>query len=304
MSVVLTGGSGLVGRAIMDLLHQQGETVHLFSRNPSRLQGKVDPADTKLFAWNPLDEPAPKAALDGARGVIHLAGENVGAGRWTKARKQSILQSRVLGTRNLVSGLAACDQGPPVLVSASAVGFYGDAGETRLDEQSPAGQGFLADVCRAWEEEAQQAEGEGCRVHRLRLGMVLSPKGGALARMLPAFRLGLGGPLGSGKQWMPWISLGDAARLFCFALDHPQSPDVLLGVAPEAIRQKEFAQQVGRALGRPAVIPAPRFVLRAMFGEMADLFLQSQRVEPRATVESGFHYENKELEPLLQGWFL
>jgi uncharacterized protein (TIGR01777 family) len=232
--------------------------------------------------------------------VVHLAGEGIAAGRWTPDRKACIAASRVGGTRLLCERLAALRSPPRVLVCASAVGYYGDRGEEELDEDSGPGKGFLAEVCAEWEAAAQPAHDAGIRVVSLRLGVVLAPDGGALAKMLPPFRLGLGGLIGSGRQWMSWISRGDAIALMLFAMAEGGVSGPLNAVSPDPVRQRDFARILGRALRRPSCVPAPAAALRLLFGEMADeALLASQRALPKRALAAGFAFRHPELQPFL-----
>jgi len=228
---------------------------------------------------------------------LHLAGEPV-AQRWTAAAKQRIYDSRVVGTRHLVAALASCSPRPPVLVCASAIGYYGSRGDEILSENSGPGTGFLADLCVAWEQEGAKAEALGVRVTRIRIGLVLDAGGGALKPMLAPFRAGLGGPLGGGRQWTSWIHIADLAEMFRFALEGP-APPVVNGVAPGAVTNAEFTRSLAAALHRPAFIPAPKLALRMLFGEMAELLLASQRVAPAAAEAAGFQFQHPELKGAL-----
>lgn len=249
--------------------------------------------------WDPTagvvhDQGASVAAL------VHLAGENVAGGRWTPDRKARILNSRVDGTRALVDWMAARAQRPSVFVAASAIGLYGDRGDEILDESASRGQGFLADVVEAWEAEILRANALGVRVVVLRFGVVLSPDDGALRKMLPAFRAGVGGPLGSGKQWFPWVHRADATNAIVWALRDPLAEGVYNVVAPGIVRQATFAARLGEAVHRPAALPAPRFALRALFGQMADeALLSSTRVVPARLQEGGFDFRFPDLSQAL-----
>lgn len=250
--------------------------------------------------WNPDRGELDPSSLDGLDAVVHLAGEPIGH-RWTSARKTRIVRSRLDGTRLLAERIASRENPPPVLVSASAVGFYGDRGDELLDETSSRGSDFLAEVAGKWEGALAPARERGVRVVNARFGIVLSRAGGALGRMLLPFRLGVGGPLGSGNQWMSWIGLNDAVR----AIEHALRTDSVQGpvnvVSPNPVTSAEFARALGRVLHRPAIFPVPAFVLRAMFGEMADAtLLAGQRVEPRALRKSGFEWEMPRLEEALR----
>jgi len=273
MRVAVTGAGGLVGSRLLPILAAAGHEVLPLVRPESGRAG---------VPWSPERGLHHPPELVGTDALVHLAGANIAAGRWTPARKEAIRQSRVLGTRHLARDLATLDGGPRILVCASAVGYYGDRGEEELDEDSPPGRGFLAEVCQEWEAAAATAREAGLRVVHLRIGMVLSGRGGALRRMLLPFRVGLGGPLGSGRQWLSWISLDDLAGIVLRALAEEDLAGALNAVAPEPVRQRDFARALGRALGRPAVLPAPAPLLRLALGEMArELLLASTRVRPR-----------------------
>jgi hypothetical protein len=267
----------------------------VLSRDPDHAASLL--GGVRALRWDSAREPAPPDALLEVDTVFHLAGEPLAEGRWTAEKKRRILDSRVLGTRNLVAGLAALPgPRPRVLVSASAVGYYGDRGDEELDESAPLGQGFLAEVCAAWEREALAAEALGMRVVYVRTGVVLAAGGGALARMLPAFRLGAGGPLGSGKQWMPWVHVDDVVGLFLHASHHEPLRGPLNAVSPQPVTNAVFTRALGAALRRPALVPIPRAALRIVFGEMSDLLFESQRVLPSVAQRTGYRFEYAELE--------
>jgi uncharacterized protein (TIGR01777 family) len=250
-------------------------------------------------AWQPEAEPAPASAFDGADTVFHLAGEPVAEGRWNAEKKRRIRDSRVLGTRNLVAALLALPVRPKVLVSASGVDYYGDRGDEELRESSAKGGGFLADVCEAWEAEARVAERVGIRVVTARIGMVLAPRGGALARMLLPFRLGIGGKLGDGQQWVPWVHLDDAVGLLLHAARDERLRGPLNVVSPEPVTNAEFTRELGHVLGRPALLPVPRLALRAAIGELSQAVLDSKRVLPAAALEAGYTFAYARLGPAL-----
>ena len=292
MRVLISGATGLVGTGLAGLLGARGDQVLRLTRGPAA-PGAV-PWDPQVGALDPR-------ALEGLDAVVHLAGENIAGGRWTPARKARIRESRVQGTRLLCERLAQCQRPPAVLASASAIGYYGDRGEALLSEDSPSGQGFLAEVCRAWEEAAEPARTHGLRVAHLRFGMILSARGGALARMLLPFRLGLGGRIGSGRQYLSWIALDDALRVLCQVLDQPTLRGPLNVVAPQPCTNAEFTQTLGQVLRRPTVLPLPAWAARLALGEMAEgLLLSSQRVLPARLLESGFRFELPDLAGALR----
>ncbi len=248
--------------------------------------------------WDPLSGPAPSAVLAGADAVVHLAGENI-AQRWTAGAKERIRESRGTGTSNLVSGIAATDPRPRVLICANAVGFYGDRGDERLTEDAGPGGDWLAGVCVEWEEEALRAGDHGVRVCVLRSGVVLDRRGGALAKMLPAFAAGIGGPVAGGRQFMSWIHLEDLVTLYVAAIDDARYAGALNAVAPLAVRNAEFSHALGRALHRPSFAPVPALALRALYGEMAAIITASQNVAPARAAELGFDYRHAELDEAL-----
>lgn len=297
MRVLITGATGFIGSAVCEHLAQGGHRVSVLSRDPGVARERLA-SIAEAVAWQPDAEPAPVTAIEGIDAIVHLAGESVAA-RWSSARKAAIRNSRILGTRNLVAGLAAATSRPRVLVSSSAIGYYGDRGNDLLTEDSAPGSGFLADVCRGWEKEARAAESLGLKVIRLRTGIVLGADGGALAQMLTPAKLGLGGPLGSGRQWWSWIHLHDVVRLVAHCLEATGNA-VYNNTSPVPVRQKEFARCLGRALGRPAFLPAPGVALRIVLGGFSSELLGSKRVIPEATLGSGFRYRFPELEAALE----
>lgn len=290
MRVTVTGASGLLGTKLAERLRARGDEVTTLSRNPSS-PGAV--------AWQPEEEPAPAAALSGRDAVVHLAGENV-AQRWTNDAKRRIRSSRELGTRHLVAGIEAAEPRPRVLVASSAVGYYGPHGDEALDEQTAAGSDFLAEVCVIWEREAQRAADLGLRVVNLRTGVVLDQGGGALAKMLPFFKLGGGGPVAGGGQYMPWIHVDDVVGLYLAALDGDAWQGPVNASAPEPVTNKVFSKALGRALHRPAVAPVPGLAVRALYGEMAEIVTKGQRVVPRRAQELGYAFEHPDLDEALR----
>lgn len=294
MKALVTGATGLVGR---ELVRRLGEAVVL-TRDVASGQRRLG-AGVRALSWQPETEAAPAAAFEGVDVVFHLAGEPVAEGRWTARKKASIRDSRVLGTRNLVAALHGLPALPRVLVCASAVGFYGSQGDRELREGAPRGEGFLADVTESWEAEARAAERLGIRVINARLGLVLAASGGALGRMLTPFRLGLGGTLGDGRQWMPWVHIDDVISLLLHTAHNERMRGPVNVVSPTPVTNAELTRALGQALGRPAILPVPRLALRAVFGELAEVLLHSQRVLPGVALETNYAFAYPTLEPAL-----
>jgi uncharacterized protein len=293
MKVLIAGASGMVGAAATARLRAGGHTVLPLVRPPQI-------AGSGQVAW---DAETGQMDLNGAAGadaVINLSGASIASGRWTESRKQLLRSSRIEATRKLVDALARLDPRPKVLVSASAVGYYGNRSDELLTEDSSPGEDFLARLVRDWEAEAQRAEEFGIRTVMLRFGVILSAKGGALAQMLGPFRAGMGGRLGSGKQWMSWISLVDAVRLIEEAVAKDSWRGAYNAVAPTPVTNAEFTRTLSHVLRRPAIFPVPPLALRVLFGEMAEeMLLASQRVEPKRLVQDGYSYSHERLEPAL-----
>jgi uncharacterized protein len=289
--VLVSGSSGLIGSALCSLLATKGHPVIRLVRKSSSSEGEI--------AWDP-NKPLSTESLSGFEAVVHLAGESI-VGRWTEEKKAAIRHSRVAGTKNLVKALAEAPHRPKVFISASAIGYYGNRGQETLREDSPVGRGFLADVCREWEFATNPAADAGIRTVQTRFGVVLSPEGGALAKMLPPFRLGVGGKMGNGRQWWSWIDLQDVAG----AIEHAIRDNSLCGavnvVAPNPVTNAEFTSILASVLGRPAVFPMPAFIARMALGQMADeLLLASQRVEPAKLVAAGYVFRQPNLRQSLQ----
>ncbi len=291
MTVAISGASGLVGRALAASLTAQGHCVlPLVRRTPAA--GEV--------RWNPAEGDALPDGLV-ADAVVHLAGENIGGGRWTAARKQRIRDSRVDGTRRLATALAELPTPPQTLIVASAVGIYGDRGDAWADEDSRPGTGFLAEVCQAWEAAAAPASAAGIRVVHVRIGVVMSPDGGALPRLLLPFRLGLGGPVGSGAQFVSWIALDDLVAVFGFLLSRPDLSGPVNAVAPHPVTSAEQAKILGGVLRRPAVLPLPAVAVKLVMGELGEaLLLAGARVRPGVLTDAGFSFQHPDLEGALR----
>lgn len=291
MRIAITGASGTIGRELTRWLTAQGHSVVPVSRRPAA--GGI--------LWDPLRGVLDSGDLNGVDTVVHLAGENIAGGRWTPERKRVLRESRVGPTRLLAETLARMSRPPRTLISASAVGIYGDRGATLLEEDALPATSFLGALATDWEAAADPARAAGVRVVHPRFGVVLTPSGGALAKMLPPFRLGLGGPVGSGRQWMPWIALDDALGVIGQLLSKEALVGPVNAVAPEQVTNAQFGHTLGRVLHRPAVIPLPALALKLAFGEMAEAtLLASQRVVPRVLHESGFQWQFPTLERALQ----
>lgn len=288
MKILVSGASGLVGSALAPHLERAGHDLEQLSRERN-----------KHVFWNPFTGEVDRRALErfGAPdALIHLAGENIAARRWSAAQKQRIRLSRVEATQKLCQTIR-----PRVFVGASAIGYYGSRGDEILTDESPPGSGFLAETTIAWENASAALTESGTRVVHLRFGMILAPRGGALAKMLPIFRLGLGGRLGAGNQWLSWIALPDVLRLVAFVLEAPQAQGPFNAVAPNPVRNREFTRALATALDKPAILPVPAFILRLALGEMADgLLLSSQRVLPRRLQSLGFDFHHPEIAPALR----
>jgi uncharacterized protein (TIGR01777 family) len=298
MRVTVTGATGLIGAKLVAALVARGDEVTVLSRDPGGARSKLGGA-VEAVAWDPSGGPAPAEALAGRDGVVHLAGEPV-AQRWSDDVKKRIRDSRETGTRNLVAGLRAVDPRPAVLASASAVGYYGPHGDETVTESTPSGSDFLAGVCVVWEREAEAAAELGVRVALVRTGVVLDPDGGALAKMLPPFKLGAGGPVAGGRQYMPWIHADDLVALYLAALDGDERwSGALNGSAPAPVTNAEFSKALGRALHRPAVAPVPRLALKLLYGEMEQIVTTGQRAVPAKPQELGFQFRHPRLDEAL-----
>jgi NAD dependent epimerase/dehydratase family enzyme len=319
MRVTLTGATGLIGTTLVAALVGDGAEVTVLSRNPERAAARLG---VPAVGWDPLREPAPRQALEGRDAVVHLAGENV-AQRWSASAKRAIRESRTIGTRHLVEGLSACatpagggaegggDSGgrgqpgsegagrPAVLVSASAIGYYGPHGEEPLDEEAPPGGDFLAQVCVAWETQARAARELGMRAVQVRTGVVLDPRGGALAKMLPPFRMGIGGPVAGGRQYVSWIHVDDLVGVTRAALSDERWTGPVNGTAPEPVTNRELSHALGRALHRPAMLPVPGAALGLLYGEMAQIVTTGARVLPAKPLMLGYEFRHPHLEQAL-----
>jgi uncharacterized protein len=290
--ILVSGSSGLIGAALLRSLRASGYEVVCLIRGAASGKGQI--------AWDPARALAPES-ISGFDAVIHLAGESI-VGRWTEAKKHRILESRVQGTRHLAEALAATPQRPQVLISASAIGYYGDRGEETLREDSTSGEGFLPEVCREWERAAEPAAGAGIRAVQMRFGLVLSASGGALQKMLLPFRMGVGGNMGNGRQWWSWVDIDDLVGAVQHVIDTEAVRGPVNMVAPSPVRNEEFTKTLASVLSRPAIFPMPAFAARLVFGQMGDeLLLASQQVEPAKLLASGFIFQKPDLRKALEG---
>lgn len=291
MKILLSGASGFLGSRLIPHLREAGhETVQLVRR---------EPADADQRRWNPAAGVFDRAILDDVDAVINLTGANVGGHRWTAAYKRLLIESRVDATNTLARALAANPERPRTFISSSGVDYYGDTGDTAVDEQSPAGDGFLADLCRLWEAATRPAEDAGCRVIHTRTGFPLAKDGGLLKPFYYQFTLFAGGRMGSGRQYMPWISLPDWLAAITYLLEHPDIAGPVNLTGPEPVRNADFSAALGRALHRPSLVPVPGFALRIAVGELADATLESKRVLPRVLAKHGFPFAHKTVDEAL-----
>jgi uncharacterized protein (TIGR01777 family) len=299
MRILVTGATGFIGRTLVRRLIEKGHQVRALTRDPAAAELCL-PALCECRGWSPNEE-LPAEMLEGVDSIVHLAGEGIAGRRWSAERKRAILTSRVQSTRVLVEAMKRqpAASRPKALVSASAIGFYGDRHDEDLVESSAPGDGFLSDVCAGWEREIFAADSLGVRTAALRIGIVLGADGGALRSLLPLFRLGLGGPIGFGRQWMSWIHLHDVVELLLMCLENPEARGPINGVAPHPVSNREFSRALGRALGRPALVPAPSMAIRLAFGEMAILMLASQKVRPGAALDLGFRFRFADVDSAL-----
>lgn len=303
MKVAITGATGFVGSRLVEQLSQAGHSVVVFTRNLSHAS-RVFPSSSfpkvTSIAYTPTQAGEWQQAIAGCDGVVNLAGEPIAENRWTPERKRIILESRQLTTRLLVEAIAQADPKPSVLVSGSAIGYYGTSETASFDETSGAGDDFLAQVCQAWEAEAMRVKEGGTRLVILRTGIVLGLEGGAIAKMITPFRLFAGGPLGTGKQWVSWIHRDDLVELIIQSLSQPSYEGVLNATAPNPVRMAEFCHVMGQALNRPSWLPVPEIALEALLGDAAKMVLEGQQVLPQRTQAAGFHYQFADIQSALR----
>lgn len=301
--IVITGATGLIGTRLFTALRERGYELVIFSRNPIRARAYL-PGAAEYVEWSPTEGGPWATAIDGAHAVIHLAGAPISQGlfgvRWTPEYKQEILNSRVIGTRGIVNAIAAANRRPAVLVNASAIGYYGYRDDTPLDESSPPGRDFVAEVCVAWEREAVRAEEFGVRTAMIRTGIVLDPERGALAQLLLPFRLRTGGPVMPGTQYYSWIHPNDEIGILLLALEDERVRGLVNATAPNPETNRAFCETLGQVLGSPSWLPVPEFALRIALGEMADLVTKGQRVLPKRVLDWGYTFQFPALKPALQ----
>ena len=295
MKVTISGATGRVGRHLVAALKARGDDVIALSRDPDKASERLG---VQAFAWDLKNEAVPKAALAGRDAVVHLAGEDVGQ-RWSKEVKAEILDSREKGTRNMVHSIFETKPRPKTLICASASGYYGARGSEPVDEAEPPGSDWLAEVTARWERQAETAK-VGTRMVIVRTGIVLDAEAGALAKMLPPFKAGIGGPIGSGKQYMPWIHRDDLIGIYLTAIDHPTFHGPINASAPEPVTNKRFAKALGSAINRPAVAPVPGFTIKLMYGEMSQIVLKGVRMVPSRAAELGYEFQHPDLDEALR----
>jgi uncharacterized protein len=301
VKVLVTGASGFIGAALCDALLVRGDTVVGLTRDPKRARG-TNPS-VSWHAWEPTLERPPEAAFDGVDGVIHLLGEKINQ-RWTPEAKERIVESRRTGTHNLVGTVSALQRKPKALVSQSAIGFYGDRGEAIVDESTEPGKGFDAEVVREWEKAAHEIDGSGVRLAIVRTGHVLDPRGGFLGPQLRPFKLGVGGPLAGGNQYVSWIHIADEVGILLWALENEKVSGVVNATAPNPVTNKVFSKALGKALGRPAVVPVPGLTVDLMYGrEFGKVLRGGQRVMPRRALDLGYQFRHPELDEALGDLF-
>lgn len=297
--IVVTGATGLIGRKLVRALIQRRDNVIVFSRDAEKAKSFF-PKAMESVEWNYQHPEQWKYKIENSDAVVHLAGVNLFAKRWNDEFKKSIIESRQVSTMNLADAIKSCDKKPEVFISASGIGYYGDCGETVLNENSAKGNDFLADVCEVWENESVNVEESGVRSVQIRTGIVLTAEDGALKQMLLPFKLFIGGHLGNGKQWASWLHIDDIVEIYLHAIDNSSLTGSLNASSPNPMRMKEFAQTLARVLHRPSLFPVPKFILRLVVGEASEVVLASQRIDVKKLVESGYKFKFEILEDALR----
>jgi uncharacterized protein len=298
MKIAIAGATGFVGSRLVEQLQAQGHEVVIFTRSPQQASNRF--AKAQIVGYEPLKSGEWQQAISGCDAVVNLAGEPIAEKRWTPAQKRTILDSRQLGTQKIVAAIAAANVKPAVLINASAIGYYGTSETSKFNEDSPAGQDFLAEVCTAWETAAQAVTATGTRLVILRLGIVLGENGGALGKMLAPFSAFVGGPIGSGKQWFSWVHRDDVVKLIIMAITDSQMQGVYNATAPNPVTMADFSQTLGAVMNRPSWLPVPNFALEALLGEGAIVVLEGQQVIPTHTLAQGFEFQYPTLTPALK----
>lgn len=297
--IIVTGATGLIGKKLTTALIQRGDEIVIFSRNINKAKSNF-PEAKNFVEWDYHKPEIWKSQLEKSDAVVHLAGTNLFAKRWNESFKRKVIESRKISTQNLTEAIKSCKNKPEVFISASGIGYYGDCGDSVLSEESPAGNDFLADVCKVWESESAKVENFGLRNVRVRTGLVLSTEDGALKQMLPSFKFFIGGPLGNGNQWASWLHIDDIVRIYVHAIDNKKLTGAVNAAAPNPVRMKEFAHTLGKVLKRPSLFPVPKFMLKIVVGEAAEVVTASQRIDVKKLLESGYQFKFTELESALR----
>lgn len=302
-TITITGATGFIGKKLLYALQDRGDKVIVFSRDTEKAKS-LFPAAAECVEWDYNKPELWKSYLENCDAVVHLAGANLFSKRWNDDFKKAVLKSREVSTKNLVEAIKSCAHKPEVFISASGIGYYGDCGDTVLDENSPKGNDFLADVCEAWESEARMIDELGVRNVQIRTGLVLSPEDGALKQMLPPFKFFIGGPLGNGKQWSSWLHIDDIVGIYLHAIDNKNLSGAVNAASPNPLRMKEFAKTLGKVLKRPSLFSVPKFVLKIVVGEAAEVVTASQRVDVKKLFKSGYKFKFDNLEDALRDLLL
>lgn len=297
--IVVTGATGLIGKKLVNALIDRGDELLIFSRDAEKAKS-IFPKAKEYVKWDYRKPDLWKSKLDNSNSAIHLAGINLFSKRWNESFKREVIESREVSTRNLVEAIKSCTNKPEVFISASGIGYYGDCGETILDEKSPKGNDFLTDVCEVWESEAAKVEEAGVRNVRIRTGLVLSTEDGALKQMLPPFKFFIGGPLGNGKQWASWLHIDDIVGIYLHAIENNKLRGAVNAASPNPVRMKEFAKTLGKVLNRPSLFPVPKFLLKLVVGEAAEVVTASQRIDVKKLLNSGYQFKFTELSKALE----
>jgi len=297
--IIITGATGLIGKKLVNTLINRGDEVIVFSRDVKKAKS-IFPKAKECVEWDYRNPDSWKSKLENADAVIHLAGINLFSKRWNVDFKKAILESREVSTKNLVEAIKSCVNKPEVFISASGIGYYGDCGETVLNENSPKGNDFLADVCEVWERESRKIGDYGIRNVQIRTGLVLSPEDGALKQMLLPFKFFIGGPLGNGKQWSSWLHIDDIVGIYSHAIDNKKNSGAVNAAALNPVSMKEFANTLGKVLNRPSLFPVPKFVLKLVVGEAAEVVTASQRIDVKKIIVSGYKFKFDNLEEALK----